>query len=482
MHRRIFAASVMSLAVGAFGAVAASAAGTPLTTEQVAGGLSFPVFVTHAPGDTSRVFIVEQRSNTTGRIRVLDLTTPSPSLLETPLLSITPVAIDSEQGLLGLAFHPDYANNGYIYVDYTRGSDGATVIERYTVNPPSGNVADPASALQIRVISQPQPNHNGGWIQFGPDGYLYVAMGDGGNFNDTGGGHTSGTGNAQDITTNLLGKMLRLDVDGDDFPADPSRNYAIPPTNPFVGVTGDDEIWSYGLRNPWRPDFDNLTGELYIADVGQDVIEEINVQPAGVGGSNYGWRCMEGLNCTGLTGCTCDAPALTLPIHTYEHGGTPFRCSITGGVVYRGCRIWDLRGTYFFADYCSDQVWSFRYAGGAVTQFAERTSELDPSCCTINDISSFGEDANGEMYICDRGGQVYRLVPNGPVVGDMNGDGVIDNGDIDGFVLGLVDEAAYRAAYPDFDPDILGDVNLDGVFDNGDIDAFVARLLAGDGC
>ncbi|MHC5024413.1 MAG: PQQ-dependent sugar dehydrogenase [Planctomycetota bacterium] len=380
----------------------------PLETEQVASGLSLPLYVVAPPGDFDRLFIVEQRAGTTGRIKILDLN--SGTVNATPFLSITGLATNNEQGLLGLAFHPDYANNGFFYVNYNP-TNGDTVVERYQVSG-DPDIADANSGRPVIIIDQPQSNHNGGWIDFGPDGFLYIGMGDGGNFNDQGTGHSAG-GNAQDITNNLLGKMLRLDVDGDDFPLDEDANYAIPPDNPFVGISGDDEIWAYGLRNPWRCAFDRATGDLYMGDVGQFSWEEVSFQPASsTGGENYGWRCMEAEHCTGLSGCTCNAPDLVLPIHEYGHGEG---CSITGGNVYRGSAIPTLQGTYFFADFCSNTIWSFRYDGNTVTEFTDRTAELDPpGGDTIVSITSFGEDAAGEMYICERNGAVYRIKP-GPV-------------------------------------------------------------------
>jgi glucose/arabinose dehydrogenase len=295
----------------------------------------------------------------------------------------------------------------------------------------------------VLSLSQPDTNHNGGWLEFGPDGYLYVAQGDGGSGNDPWGA----IGNGQNINV-LLGKMLRIDPSGDDFPGDPANNYSIPVDNPFVGIAGADEIWAWGLRNPWRNSFDRLTGDLYIADVGQNVIEEINFQPvSSVGGENYGWRCMEGFNCTGLSGCTCNAPALELPFQTYTHGGSPFRCSITGGYVYRGCAIPDLKGTYFYADHCSNQIWSLRYDGASITAFQDRTSELDPAgALSIVSVSSFGEDANGEMYICDlNGGEVFRIIPAAGQVNDccmiedadVNDDGIVDLADLSMILFGL---------------------------------------------
>ncbi|MCO6439424.1 MAG: PQQ-dependent sugar dehydrogenase [Phycisphaerae bacterium] len=400
-------ALLMSLIfLGACGPVSRGA--TPLTTEQVAFGLTSPVYVTHAPGDFDRVFIVEQ----SGRIRILDISQDPPVLQVAPFLDISSrVSFSGERGLLGLAFHPDYASNGYFYVNYTRSAAtvGDTVIARFETPVATPNQADAGSESILLVISQPQSNHNGGWLAFGPnDGYLYIATGDGGGAGDDDAGHTALIGNSQDITDNLLGKLLRIDVDG-------GVPYGIPPDNPFVGITGDDEIWAYGLRNPWRNAFDPITGDLYIADVGQSNWEEIDFDASALtGGLNYGWRCREGMHVYDPTdpGGNCAVSVFREPIYEYSHGGSPFRCSITGGEVYRGCAVTDLWGTYFFADYCSNQIWSFRN-GPAVADFMERTAELAPASGSITSIVSFGRDAFGEIYICEQGGEVYKIVPDG---------------------------------------------------------------------
>ncbi len=252
------------LAVLLFALPAFSYAQQSMNVQRVASGLSSPLFVTYAPGDSTRLFIVQRSS----QIRILNLTTGT--LNAQNFITVPGVLAgggQSEQGLLGLAFHPDYQNNGRFFVYFTDNTGGDVRIQQFTrIN---ADTADPSSAVNIIEIDEPQANHNGGWIGFGPDGYLYAAVGDGGGAYDTGTGHTPGTGNAQDITDNLLGKMLRIDVDGDDFPGDANRNYAIPTDNPFVGVNGDDEIFLYGLRNPWRCSFDRLTGDLWVGDVGQ---------------------------------------------------------------------------------------------------------------------------------------------------------------------------------------------------------------------
>jgi glucose/arabinose dehydrogenase len=400
----------------AFGLVSqAPATAQTLTKTLVSGSVSGVAYATSPPGDTSRVFAM--RLN--GQISIIK----NGVLLGTPFLNLgvgglNLITTGGERGLLGLAFHPNYASNGFFYVNYTNLA-GDTVVARYTVSA-NPDVADTGSGTTvIGPIDQPQSNHNGGCLQFGPDGMLYIGMGDGGNGNDQGTGHAVG-GNAQSGAT-LLGKMLRLDVDL-PFPH-------VPASNPYVGDPNVlDEIWHFGLRNPWRFSFDSVTGDMYIGDVGQDAREEIDFQPAGVGALNFGWRCMEGFNCTGLSGCTCNAPNLTLPIHDYAH--TAGCVSITGGFVYRGCAIPGMDGTYFFADYCKLRVWSFEYDGVSISNFAERTAELVGTGGAISSIASFGQDAYGELYLCDAGGgRLYKIVATTPFQ-DCNSNSVADACDI----------------------------------------------------
>lgn len=375
--------------------------GAPPTTIRVASELANPVFATHAPGDLQRIFIVEQA----GRIKILR----NGQLLASAFLNVDPISsFFQEEGLLGLAFHPDYASNGKFFIYYIDNL-GDIVVARYTVSA-DPDIADTNAEIVLRIDHPPDTRtHHGGWISFGPYGYLYIAVGDGGGFNVL-------PENAQDITENLMGKVLRINVDADDFPADANRNYAIPPDNPFVGIEGDDEIWAYGLRNPWRCAFDSDSGDLYIADVGHSAWEEINYESAGSpGGNNYGWKCMEGMHCTTYGGCTCPSDDLTPPIHEYDSSPLSPR-SITGGEVYRACAIPELVGTYFYADYYSNEIWSFRYSGG-VTDLQNRTAAFAPSApLSIRTISSFGKDAAGELYICDHGGgELFKIIPGDPI-------------------------------------------------------------------
>ena len=420
---------------------------TPLKTELFAAGLTRPVLVTFAPGDSTRVFIVEQG----GRIRLVK----NDTLLPDPFLNISSlVSSGSERGLLGLAFHPDYQANGRFFVNYTN-SSGNTVVRRYNVsgNPDS---ADASSSFDIITINQPFSNHNGGMIAFGPnDGYLYIGMGDGGAGGDP--------GNRAQNKKELLGKMLRIDVDS-------GSPYGIPGDNPFVGDTSYlPEIWALGLRNPWRFSFDRASGDMFIGDVGQNLIEEIDFQPdSSSGGENYGWRLKEGNNCfIPSTGCDTLADLID-PITQYFHGGIPNKCSVTGGYVYRGCAIPDLYGTYFYGDFCSGDTWSIRYDGTTITDSTNRKSELGLGAVAI---SSYGEDYYGELYVCSYfSGAVYKIVPDSVpsqcgitpcctgIRGDLNTDG--DDADILDLTF-LVDFIFRGSGDPGSCPE-ESDVNSDG--------------------
>lgn len=346
-----------------------------LTLEVVTSGVSRPLYLT-APAGDGRLFIVSQA----GQVRIVQ----NDQLLPSPFLDISAkITSGGERGLLSLAFHPRYATNGFFYVNYTDRS-GDTVVERYQVSS-DANRADPASAKQILFVKQPFANHNGGHLLFGVDGMLYVGMGDGGSGGDP-------QGNGQNKAT-LLGKLLRLDVDRGD-------PYAVPSDNPFVGQAGArGELWATGLRNPWRFWFDRTDKLLYIGDVGQNATEEVDVMPVATAGVNYGWNRMEGEECYGSS--SCDRAGLTLPALTYPHVGGA--CSITGGIVYRGQKIPEIRGHYFYADYCAGWVKSFQYANG-------RASEpLTWDVASGGSVVSFGEDGAGEMYLISGSGAVYRF-------------------------------------------------------------------------
>ena len=345
----------------------------------LASGLASALSVAHAGDGSGRLFIVLQ----TGQILIYN----GGRVLARPFLDISNlVSCCGERGLLGLAFHPAYASNGSFYVNYTD-RRGNTVVARYSVSRLSPNLANPLSATTLLTVDQPYANHNGGQLQFGPDGYLYIGLGDGGSAGDP-------QNNAQNLGT-LLGKILRVDVDG-------GSPYAIPPDNPFVGVEGArPEIWAYGLRNPWRFSFDRLTGDIFIGDVGQDEWEEINFQPASsAGGENYGWRLMEGGDCYDPpTGCNPEG--LVLPILEYDHSQG---CAVIGGFRYRGAQVPTLSGQYLYADYCSGLMW------GAAQDDAGTWSTgvlLDAPFS----VSSFGEGPDGELYVLSYGssGTLYKI-------------------------------------------------------------------------
>ena len=352
-----------------------------LALQPLVGGLSAPVEM--VPDGRGSLLIVEQ----TGRIRIFR----NGLILAQPFLDLTAkVVFAGEQGLLGLALDPNYAQNGRIYVNYTRAApaDGATVIARYTRLAANPDLADPASEQILLTVPQPFANHNGGKLAFGPDGFLYVGLGDGGSGNDP--------SNFAQNPASLLGKMLRIDVSG-------SAGYAIPPTNPFAAAPGvRPEIWASGLRNPWRFSFDRLSGDLFIGDVGQGAREEVDFQPStSGGGENYGWRVMEGTLCTGLGGGpACNDPALTLPIAEYDH---TLGCAVTGGFRYRGTRIDPLRSQYLYADFCSGRMWGAGRVGpGWANQVLLESGKS---------VSAFGEEPSGELMVADYGsGTLFRLV------------------------------------------------------------------------
>jgi glucose/arabinose dehydrogenase len=386
--------------------LATAAGAQPVQLVNAFPGLTFtnPLFVTHANDGTNRVFVVQRN----GRIRVFP-NNPTVSVADTFLnISDRVLASGSEQGLLGLAFHPDYATNGYFYVNYTASSPNRTVVSRFSVRQDNPNAADPNSELRILEINQPFSNHNGGMIMFGTDRYLYVGMGDGGNTGDP-------QNHAQTMTS-LLGKMLRIDVNTTTGPL----LYGIPPDNPFVGSTGiREEIYASGLRNPWRFSQDAMTGELWLGDVGQGQWEEIDLI---LSGRNYGWRCYEGNATYNLTGCG-PISTYTFPVKVYPISGQP-ECAVTGGYIYRGQIRPDLLGVYVYGDYCSGKVWQLRYVGGQVLS----DSLLYDAPFSI---SSFGVDELNELYACNysTSGSVQRIngsairlntIPVAPVNGSPN--------------------------------------------------------------
>lgn len=359
---------------------AASWGAVTIKAEPVVTGLSSPVDITHAGDGSGRLFITLQG----GRVVIFD----GVQILSPPFLDINSlVSSGGERGLLGAAFHPNYVGNGFFYVSYTD-TAGDSVIARYSISL-DPNRADPTSGVILLTIPQPFGNHNGGQLHFGPDGYLYIGIGDGGSGGDP-------QNNGQDLGT-LLGKILRIDVDS-GFP------FTVPPDNPFVGVVGArEEIWSFGLRNPWRFSFDRLTGDMFIGDVGQNSWEEVDFQPANsTGGENYGWRLMEGNSCFNPA-INCNNGTLTLPILVYDHS---VGCSVTGGYLYRGSKNPNLNGLYLYGDFCSGLIWGAQEdgLGGWNT-----TVLLD----TNFSISTFGEDESGEIYFAHLSatdGTIYQVV------------------------------------------------------------------------
>jgi glucose/arabinose dehydrogenase len=326
-----------------------------------------------------RLFITQQ----TGQIVIYDGTGVS----AVPFLDLSSlVSCCGERGLLSVAFHPRYRDNGLFFVDYTD-TNGDTIVARYRVSAADPDRADPASALRILKITQPFNNHNGGQLQFGSDGYLYIGMGDGGSGGDP-------QNNAQNRSS-LLGKILRIDIDG-------ASPYAVPASNPFVATAGARaEIWALGLRNPWRFSFDRANGDLWIADVGQDSWEEIDLQRVtSTGGENYGWRVTEGTHCYNPS-TNCATGGITFPIVEYSHAGGA--CSITGGYRYRGSRYPYLSDVYLYADYCSGQI-------SGLTEDANGTFSSQSLLKTTLHFTTFGQDANGELYIATESGNVYAIM------------------------------------------------------------------------
>lgn len=410
-NRSAFAAAVGVLAGFAVCAVPSASAQT-VDTVRIASALEWPLYVTSAPGEPYHIYIVLKR----GTILRHDIrTNTSTPFINLDSVVINPTGVGDERGLLGLAFDPAFQTNGRFYVNYYSNSN-TTVVARYTA---SGGIGSPGSGVTLLSFSQPFTNHNGGWMGFSPrDGFLYIASGDGGSGNDP-------LNSGQTLTT-LLGKILRIDVNGNNGS---TGNYGNPPTNPFVGIGGEDEIWAWGLRNSWRCSFDRDNGAFYIGDVGQNAIEEINFQANNsVGGENYGWRCLEGNSVTGLCGVV--PPGTIPPFHTYGHG---IGISVTGGYVYRGCAIPSLAGHYFYADYGTARIWTRSGASATAAPIGaevDRTADLSPPIGggSIVNMASFGEDFFGEIYLMRHStasGEIFRIIPQGGIT-DCNGNNIAD--------------------------------------------------------
>ncbi len=382
--------------------------------------------IASAPDDDTRVFICERA----GVVSILNAKTGV--MNDEPYLDISDQITMAlgEQGLCRLIFHPNYQENGrlFVYATYPEGdAKGDAILMEFARDGDDPDLTDP-DGDRVMVIEQPTPYHQGGFMAFGDDGYLYLATGDGG-------GGNGGGPRAQNITDGrLLGKILRIDLDADDFPSDSDRDYSIPPDNPFVGIEGDDEIWAYGFRNPWSGSLDPVTGDIYIGDVGRVSWEELSVLVGGgLGGENYGWRCMEGSACTGFNVCTCNDPSLELPIWEYFHDPDPVRCSIIGANVYRGCAMPFLDGHIMTSDMCSDEIWSLDWnpAEGLI-DVRDRTAEISGSGAVISSPTAIGHDDRGEIWIGTYQGVVHKIVPQVPVIAESDFDcsGVVDVDDL----------------------------------------------------
>ena len=370
-------------------------------TTRIMTGLNQPLGLLSAPGDASRMFVVERA----GVVKVYN--TATETVLGTPFIDIRDRAFPGQDGgLVGMAFDPDYANNGFVFLQYTD-SSGDNHLSRFSSL--NSNQLDPNSEHPILFLEQPHTAHNGDWIGFGPDDMLYFTTGDGGDQHDP--------NNSGQDTSTLLGSLLRIDVTSgiDDFPGDPATNYHIPADNPFVGQTGRDEIFAHGFRNPWKASFDRLTGDLYIGDVGQDRFEEINfISVSSDGGENFGWRLREGFGATQTGGVGGPLPGAVDPVYAYAHGGGPLQGnSVTGGYVYRG-PIESLQGKYFFADFVSNNIWSIEVDSSTGLMVPDSlinwTSQLAPDEGNLSGIASFGEDALGNVYMLSLfSGDIFKI-------------------------------------------------------------------------
>ncbi|MSR28574.1 MAG: hypothetical protein EXS03_03235 [Phycisphaerales bacterium] len=454
---RLFATGVLVMTA----AIPASA--QTLTTSIVATGLTKPMEVASPPGDAARLFVLEQR----GIVKLIK----NGVLQATAFLNIdSTVPEQTYSGLFGIAFHPDYASNGKFYLHHTTGTTSAIIvwIVEYTRNATNQDIADTASRRVIMRIASPstQGYHLGGTLIFGGDGYLYIPLGDGGYTGDPQGGTRSQS------MTSLWGKILRVDVNGDDFPADASANYAIPPTNPYVGgmSTVDDPIYAKGLRNPFRCSRDPLTGTLWIGDVGGTVREEVDVfDPTTEAGANFAWNCVEGTLCTSNANCSCPSASLKAPVYEYTHS---VGLSITGGTVYRGCAIPALEGQYLFADYQNSKAWRMNLSTGSPV-VTDITAQLAP----VSGPVCIGADASGELFIVNHTAGTVRRITSNPAPPDSDADGIPDScevrpGDVNGDgVVSAADLSLILAGWGASGPT---DLNGDGTTDSLDIGIVLA--------
>ncbi len=444
--------------------ICGSTASAQLASQLITSDIDRPVFVTHAGDGSGRLFIIEQE----GVVRIVNA---KGELIPEPFIDIDSEVHNgdsnfTEQGLLGLAFHPDYdaagkPGEGKFYLNFTVPGNDTRVVE-YQVSDDNPSIANESTARLIVQFDQPGFNHNGGWIGFGPDGYLYIATGDGGGANDL-----------QDRASRLsepMGKIHRIDINGgDDFPDDENRNYIVPLDNPFLDVEGAlESVWHYGLRNPWRMSFDKAIGDMWIGDVGQTAWEEVNHNIGNIAGINYGWRCREGRHSTGLV---CSSTEHTDPQHEYPHesGG----CSVIGGYVYRGCALGeDYQGLYFFGDYCSGNIQTLDPENSYSLRF-----EFDYGFS----LSSLGEDEHGELYAMDtNSGKVVKII--NPSAADNNSNGIPDacessqcKADLTGDgELDFFDVSAFLDAFGTENP--LADFTNDGEYDFFDVSAFLDQF------
>ena len=367
-----------------------------IALQSFATGFSSPVEITHPFNDT-RLFVVQKG----GQIRILN---SNGTINATPFLTVTGLSSGSEQGLLGLAFHPNYGTNGLFFINYTN-TAGDTVIARYAVSA-NPNVAN-ATGTILMTIDQPFANHNGGCLKFGPDGYLYIGMGDGGSGGDPNGYAQNLTVDVANPTRIYLGKMLRIDVDT----IAGSLNYGFPPTNPFVTQAGKEEIWAYGLRNPWKFSFNRLNGDLWIGDVGQNAIEEVDKVVAPLpAGLNFGWRCYEGNSTYNTSGCAAMS-TMVFPVAQYDHSTG---CSITGGYFYTGSMYPNFANKYFYTDYCDNKI-----------RTLDASNNVTTTASFTGNFSAFGEDKNGELYVAGVGnGIVYKIIDSSLGVNNFNKNGL----------------------------------------------------------